>query len=92
MSTKTKLVLTFDTDGIPNEFSVEINEPAVLPNNGEVIYCKWPDFIKDKEMLSKLEKQEEGQMFRAEVLYKIYTADRVTVQVLLHKDSEYKVL
>ena len=70
------------------EFSIE--NPPVLPLEGEIFSAAWDSFILDKKAVKKIKDYEEGHVFLTHVIFKHFDKDRITVQVSLFEENHYK--
>lgn len=83
------IILNIEFDALIDDF--KIKNPPSLPREGEIFYCTWNDFIKDKKTLAALEKHdEEKDVWRVHLLYNEYSKNKVIHYIRLMDDNNYQ--
>lgn len=67
----------------------KIENPLVLPAEGETISFEWRDFIQNETVVKKIESYEEGDVFICEILFRKYYKGVVETHIYLHERKDY---
>ncbi len=78
---KTTLKVIFEDTSL-KEFTIE--NPGHIPSQGEIFYCKWDDFIKDKDQIKRLEEIEEDECWMVERFRSNYSKEETECLIILH--------
>jgi hypothetical protein len=84
---KTILRITFSC-GRFNDIIIE--NPGFLPSHGEVFYCKWGDFIEDKDKVKQLDEIEEEDCWMVQRAASTYSKDVAECHIVLHSSENFK--
>lgn len=68
----------------------EIQNPPVLPENGDILNFDWESYLSDKRQISLIHSFEQEHSFVAQIVGKAYSPKQVVVTVSLHKDVDYE--
>jgi len=83
-----KVILKVNFDSISNaEFYIE--NPPVIPVEGDSVSFEWKDFISDKKEIKKLENYDKNHIWMVNVLFKRYSKKQALVQIVLMEEGEY---
>lgn len=84
-----KVILRIQFDSICHA-TFDIENPPVIPNEGEIVDFRWSEFIDDKNDLRLLTEYGEYGVWVANILCKTYAKDNVIVFVALMQEEHYK--
>lgn len=83
-----KTILRISFDSITQE-TFELQDPPVIPVEGDILDFTWADFIADKNELEKLELFSEDNIWIANIACKTYSKTHAVVYVVLFEEESY---
>jgi hypothetical protein len=67
----------------------KIENPSVLPGEGEKITFEWKEFIQNENVVKKIEAYEETDAFICEIMFRKYFKGCVETHIYLHERKDY---
>ena len=78
-----KIVLSIGFDEKITDY-FEIENPAIIPLEGETFDCKWDDFITDLKLLEILQEEDDmGTCWIVHIVYKYFSKNQITIHISL---------
>lgn len=85
-----ELILSIGFNSLLHNTYFEINNPPVVPIEGELFDCHWADFIQDKEAIDTLEDHDDNGVWITHIVSKHYFKNKVVIHVQLFEEQHYE--
>ena len=83
-----KLELSIGFNDMNTWFSID--NPIVIPMEGEGFSCKWSDYISDKKAIKELNEFSEYDIHKVHIIDKEYSKDKVVINISLFSSDDYE--
>jgi hypothetical protein len=67
----------------------DIENPSVIPNEGEVFDCNWQDYISDEKALLALEEYSETGIWMTNIVSVYFSKEKTVVHISLMEEEHY---
>ncbi len=85
---ESRIEVHFSNFSSDHEFRIE--NPSMLPCEGEIFSCEWSDYIADDKLVKELKEFEENSIFIVNILHREYKKARATLHIVLYNEEHYE--